>query len=165
MRRRHTGIGVAVGIVPMTRDARGIRGMTLLEVIVAASLMAIVLAVAVPNLPALAAPFTLRTASQQVAADLVATRMRAIARDTRYRVAFNTAAATYAIEGETTPGQFVAEGGTRTLPRGTMLGAVAVNPVFDSRGMLAAPFVLLVTVPGAGTRTVSVNVLGQTTVE
>jgi len=149
----------------MTRNARRARGTTLLEVIVAASLMAIVLAIAVPNLPALGAPFTLRTASQQVAADLMATRMRAIARNTRYQVSFNTAAATYVIQRETAPGQFVSEGGTQALPHGAALGGVAANPIFDTRGMLTAPLTVTVTVPGAGGRTVSVDVLGQTTVQ
>ena len=163
---RGRGSASAMHAVDMARRARrAVRGTTLLEVLVAASLSAILLAIAVPNLPGLGAPFTLRTVSQQVAADLIAARMRAIATDTPYRVAFNTAAATYVIQQETAPGTFVTEGGTRTLPAGVVLGPVAANPIFDTRGMLAAALAVPITVSPAGSRTVSVNVLGRTTIQ
>lgn len=94
----------------------------------------------------------------------MATRRRAIARNARYRVTFDGAAASYVIERESNPGTFVAEGATQTLPHGVVLGPVAANPIFDTRGMLAAPLAVPVTVLGARVRTVSVNVLGQATI-
>ena len=91
--------------------------------------------------------------------------MRAIARNARYRVAFDATARVYRVERETTPNTFVAEGGVQTLPAGTTLTpADPANPVFDTRGMLGADVSVSVSMPGSGTRTVTVNVLGQTTI-
>jgi hypothetical protein len=46
-----------------------------------------------------------------------------------------------------------------------MLGTLTPgNPIFDTRGMLAANTSVPVTVTGAGTKTVTINVLGRTTI-
>ena len=127
-------------------------------------MFATVLGVAVPNFRALSAPYALSTATNQIVADMQVARQRAIARNARYRVTF-TAPNTYVLEIETSPNVFAADGAVQKLPTAAMLGtANPGNPIFDTRGMLGATVTLSVTVPNAGTRTVTTNVLGKTTV-
>ena len=149
----------------MTARRAGCRGVTIIEVLTATAITAILLAIGVPQMARLRAPYALVSASRQIAGDLQAARMRAIARNTRYRVAFNATTRTYQLERETTLNTFVAEGGVKTLPGGTTLTAANPgNPIFDTRGMLGANVSVAVSVTGTGTRTVTVNVLGQTTI-
>ncbi len=142
------------------------RGATLLEVLTVTALSALVMAVAVPNLRTLAGPWTLRSAATQVAADLQGARLRAIAQNVRFRVAFDEATDTYRLERETLPNTFVADGAVQPLPAGATLGTVNPgDPVFDTRGMLAATVTIPVSVAGTGTQTVTTNVLGETTID
>jgi Tfp pilus assembly protein FimT len=139
-------------------------GFTLFEALVATSISLIVLAIGLPNLARLRAPYALSSATRQIAADLQAARQRAIARNVRYRVTFNGVSESYTIEREQ-GGAFVADSAPQPLPAGAQLGAVTPgNPVFDTRGMLAADVTVPVTVTGSGTRTVTINVLGKTTI-
>jgi prepilin-type N-terminal cleavage/methylation domain-containing protein len=143
---------------------RGIRGFTLLEVMIATAILVTVLGVGLPGLARLRAPYALSGATRQIEAALQATRLRAIARNTRYRVNFNSANATYTVQREVA-GNFVDEAGAQRLPDGARIGAVEPgNPVFDTRGMMAAQVTVPVTVAGSGTRTVTTNVLGKTTI-
>jgi Tfp pilus assembly protein FimT len=148
------------------RDRRdGCRGTTLLEVLTATAIMITLLGIGVPQLARLRAPYALASASRQIASDLQTARMHAIARNTRYRVAFNASAKTYVLEREAAPNNFVAEGGTQTLPAAaTLTSASPANPIFDTRGLLAADVSVSVSVPGSGTKTVTINVLGRTTI-
>jgi hypothetical protein len=143
---------------------RGERGFTLLEAIMATAISLIVLGIGIPNLARLRSPYALRGATRQIVADLAAARQRAIARNVRYRVSFNSVNNTYTVEREQ-GGGFVADGAPQPLPRGAQLGAVVPgSPVFDTRGMLLADVTVPVTVAGSGTRTVTINVLGRTTI-
>ena len=144
---------------------RGTRGATVLEVLTATALTGLLLAIAVPNLRTLVGPWALRSASQQIAADLQSTRLRAIACNVRYRVSFDTVARSYVVERETMPNTWVIEGAQQTLPAAASFGTITpAAPVFDTRGMLAATVSVPVTVPGTGARTVTTNVLGNTTI-
>ena len=139
------------------------RGASLLEVLISTALFSLVLGIAVPNLRALSAPWALKGATNQIVADLQVARQRAIARNARFRVTF-TAPRSYVLEVETSPNTFVADTALQKLPSAATLGANPGTPIFDTRGMLAATVTLSVTVPNAGTRTVTINVLGKTTV-
>jgi Tfp pilus assembly protein FimT len=140
------------------------RGTTLLDVLVATAIMLVLLAIGVPNMARLRSPYALAGATRQIAADLQATRQRAIARNVRYRINFDAAHASYTIEREQA-GNWVSDSAPQPLPTGAQLGAVTPsNPIFDTRGMLAAQVSVPVTVTGSGTRTVTVNVLGKTTI-
>jgi len=142
----------------------GSRGATLLEVLIAAGIMLILLAVGVPNLSRLRSPYSLAGATRQIAADLQAARQRAIARNVRYRINFDVTHAMYTIEREQA-GSWVADSAPQPLPSGAQLGTVSPsNPIFDTRGMLGAQVTVPVTVSGSGTRTVTINVLGKTTI-
>ena len=141
------------------------RGTTLLEVLTATAIMVTLLGIGIPQMTRLRAPYALASASRQIATDFQTARMRAIARNTRYRVTFNPTATTYTLEREATPNNFIADGGTQTLPAGATVTAPApANPIFDTRGMLGSDVSVSVSVPGSGTKTVTVNVLGRTTI-
>jgi len=127
--------------------------------------MATVLGIGVPRLVMLRAPYALSGAAHQIVGDIELARQRAIARNKRFRVNFNASAGSYVLEREVAPSSFVADGATQKLPHGAVLGTVAPgNPIFDTRGMLAANTSVPVTVTGAGTKTVTINVLGRTTI-
>jgi len=140
------------------------RGASLLDVLIAAAIMLVLLAIGVPNMARLRSPYALSGATRQIAADLQAARQRAIARNVRYRVNFDPAHASYTIEREQA-GNWVADSAPQPLPTGATLGTITPNnPIFDTRGMLAAQVSVPVSVYGSGTRTVTVNVLGKTTI-
>ena len=127
--------------------------------------MVTLLGIGVPQLTRMRAPYALASASRQIASDFQTARMRAISRNARYRVTFNTTAKTYTLERETSPAVFVADGGVQKLPSGTTVTAPSpATPVFDTRGMLGTDVSVSVSVPGSGTKTVTVNVLGRTTI-
>ena len=148
----------------MHRRHRAVRGYTLIEVLIATSIMATLLAIGVPSLIRLKGPYALTGAAQRIAADLQMARQRAIAQNTRYRVTFTRSTNTYQIERETAPGVFSATTAPQPLPRGAGLGTIASNPIFDTRGMLGAAVTIPVSVTGVGSRTVSINVLGHVTI-
>ena len=147
-----------------SRHHRKSRGTTLLDVVIASGIMLVLLAVGVPNLSRLRSPYALAGATRQIAADLQATRLRAIARNVSYRVNFDVAHGSYTIE-RSQAGSWVADSAPQPLPSGAQLGTVSPgNPVFDTRGMLPAQVTVPITVSGSGSRTVTVNVLGKTTI-
>ena len=132
--------------------------------LISTAVFAIVLGMAVPNLRAMSAPWSLRAATNQLVADIQVARQRAIARNARFRVNF-VAPRSYTLEVETSPNTFAADTAVQKLPAAATLGTINPgNPVFDTRGMLTATVTLSVTVPNAGTRTVTINVLGKTTI-
>jgi Tfp pilus assembly protein FimT len=140
------------------------RGATLLEVLITAAILLALLAIGVPNLSRLQSTYARAGAARQIASDLQAARQRAIARNVRYQVTFDVAHATYTIQREQA-GSWVADSAPQPLPAGAMLGTVQPsNPIFDTRGMLTAQVTVPVTVSGSGTRTVTINVLGKTTI-
>jgi Type II transport protein GspH len=158
--------GTAVALVGMVRGVRrGNRGASLFEVLTASAIMATVLGIGVPRVAMLRAPYALSGAAHQIVADIELARQRAIARNKRFRVNFSSVAGSYVLEREEAPNSFVADGATQKLPHGATLGTVSPgNPIFDTRGMLAANTTVPVTVTGAGTKTVTINVLGRTTI-
>jgi len=144
---------------------RASRGTTLLEILIATALFAVLLAIAIPSLARLRTPYALRSAANQIAADVQVARMRAIARNTGYRMVFDTTAMNYHFEQLGAGNNWSVDSGNQMLPTGAQLTAVAGgNPSFNSRGILANQVTISVKVPGSGTRTVTINVLGQTTI-
>jgi|SRR5206468_2600821 len=140
------------------------RGVSLLEILIATAIFASLLGIGLPRLSRLRAPYALAGATRQVAAAMQAARMRAIARNVRYRVNFNASAGTYTLEREV-GGTFVADSAPQKLPAGASFGTVSPgNPVFSTTGMVNAQVTVPVSVTGSGTRTVTINVLGKTTI-
>ena len=138
--------------------------MTLIEIIVSMALFAVLYAIAVPNLQAMRAPYALDSAAYQVASQLNLARQRAITRNKRHRIIFLTSG--YHIEKEASPNTFVTDSGVMVPPHEVHIGTPNPgNPTFDSRGMLAASVSIPITVTGVGTKTVTTNVLGHTTIQ
>lgn len=154
----------------MSARPRALAGFTLIDLLTGIAIGALLLGLAVPNFRNLGRPWRMDVGTRQVAAEIAAARMRSISRNQRHRIRFPTTANpsqarnAYVIERETSPGTFVEEGGTRTLPAGMTFGTIAVNPIFDTRGTLAATVTIPIQQQGSSSKTVTVNVLGQTTI-
>jgi type II secretory pathway pseudopilin PulG len=139
------------------------RGATLLEILTATSLMASLLAIGIPNLVALRRPYAVAAATRQLEATIQLARMRAIARNAPYRVAIDSATGTYRLERQVGL-NWVADGGTLSVPRGATVGQPTPgDPSFNTRGMLPVGVIIPVA-SGTDTRTLTVNVLGRTTI-
>jgi len=105
-----------------------------------------------------------RAATQQVAAALRLTRMRAIAQNVRFRVKFDTVNAKFSVEREMTPGNFVVDEGPFELPGAAAIMAITpADPIFDSRGALVAPTTITIQAPHGGPHTITTNLLGRVT--
>ena len=150
----------------MASDRRAsARGASILDVIMAMAILASLLAIGVPRLSRLRAPWVMSSTTRQVAATLYAARMRAIARNAQYRVNFN--ANTYKLQ-RNQGGVWIDDGNTLRLPTGVTMGTVSPsNPVFDPRGMLTPQTTVTVPISMTGytTRTVTTNVLGKVTIQ
>ena len=139
-------------------------GYTLVELLIAIAIMGLLFGIGLPRLSRLRAPYAMAGATRQIAADIIAARQRAISRNTSYRVNFNAAAKTYQLE-RLVGLAWTADGAVQRLPNGVSIGTITPgNPVFDSRGLLAADVTIPLTMTGATSRTVVVNVLGKTTI-
>ena len=137
------------------------RGFSFIEVCVTMTLLTIVLAMALPNFRAVGSAYALGQAASQVAADFQSTRMRAIAANATIRFTYNSTTRTYSME-RNSSGSWVAERRSQ-LPSGVTVGTVSSTPTFNSRGMLLQAVSIPLLLNGK-TKTVNVNVLGQTTI-
>lgn len=136
-----------------------------MEMLVTISLVAITAGVAVQQVAPTLQSSEGRAATQQVAAMLRLTRMRAIAQNARFRVTFDTVNAKFAVERETTPGNFVVDEGPFDLPGAAAItGVTPSDPIFDSRGALVAPTTIVIQAPYGGAHTITTNLLGRVTV-
>ena len=131
------------------------------------AILASITAFGLPNMVNLRKPYKVNAAVRQIAADMQVARQRAIARNARYRINFNAVAKTWTLERESSPGSnsWTSDGGGRALPSGTAFGDITPgNPIFGSTGILTGAVTVPVTMTGAHTRTVTINVLGRTTI-
>jgi len=145
-------------------EGRRSRGASLLDVLISATIFSTLLAIGLPSLARLKTPYAVRNTALQIEAALQLARQRAIARNTSYRVTFNSSAGTYVLEQNTGGNTWVADGATQKVPYGVSLGTIPTNPVFDTRGTLPAAINVPVSMSGAHSRTVTINVLGKTTI-
>ena len=137
------------------------RGFSFIEVIVTMTVLGIVLAMAIPNFRAVGSSYALGQAASQVSADFQSTRMRAIAVNSNMRFTYDATTRTYFME-RLNNGNWVVERRSQ-LPTGVTVGTVASTPTFNSRGMLVQAVSIPLLLNGK-TKTVSINVLGQTTI-
>lgn len=156
--------GTRHGLYSAARAARCCLGVTLMDTLVAVSLVSVLAGVAVGTAGPLLHSSSGRSATQQIASDLRLARMKAIAQNTRFRVVFNTDDGTYTVEREASPGNFVTEEGPFELPGTAAIGDVTPgDPVFDSRGAASAQTTITTEAPGGRYHTVTINVLGKVT--
>jgi len=142
------------------------RGSSLIEVLIATSVMLTLFGIGLPRLARMRSPYAIDGAARQIAAAVQVARQRALARNVSYRMNFDPSARTYAIQ-RSSGGTWVNEADlpTQTLPTGVQIGTVSPNnPVFTARGTLAQQVTVPLTITGARSRTVTINVLGKTTV-
>jgi Tfp pilus assembly protein FimT len=146
------------------RSTRATRGRSILETLCAIGISSVLLMIAVPRFVQLKGPYVLRQTTQQIAGEFQKTRMRAIARNQRYRFQYTSTNATYRIQREQAPGSWVTES-TGQLPTGAAIEMPNTTPIFDTRGMLNQTAAIPVTVAGySSTKTVTINVLGNVSI-
>jgi len=136
-------------------------GFTFMEVLTATALFAILSAMAVPNFYQLRGSFACRQAAQQVAAEFQSARMRAIATNSNIRLTYDGSTKAYSVDRQTGAG-WTSER-WNPLPAGVTLSSVGGAPQFNRSGTLNSNYTVTVNAYGK-TRTVTVNVLGQTTI-
>lgn len=140
------------------------QGYSLMEVLVACAIAGAVMGAAAPRLPTMLASFALQNTTFQIANDLRLARERAIATNGKGRIVFG--AGNYQIRRESPVGSgtYVEDGGVRTVPAGTTVTPNPLNPTFDSRGLVAAPYTI--TIANASTiKTITVTAIGRVVVD
>jgi Tfp pilus assembly protein FimT len=142
-------------------DRRASAGFSFLEVVVTCALIAIVYAAAVPRFAAWRGPYAARTAASQIASAFQAARMRAIATNSNVRFGWNASTQTYTVQRQSPSGWVTYL--NDQLPTGATITAPGTTPQFSPTGLLNGTFTIPVTAYGS-TRTVTINVLGQTTI-
>lgn len=131
--------------------------------LIASSVFATLIAAGLPQLTRIRAPYAVMGASRQIAAAIASARQQAVARNTSYRVRFDASAKTYTVE-RLSAGNWVQAQAPQKLASGLSFGTIPANPVINANGTLAAAVAIPVNGTAAHTKTVSVNVLGQTTI-
>ena len=130
---------------------------------IASSIFATLVAAGLPTLARVRAPYAVMGATRQIAAAIGSARERAVARNTSYRVRFDTSGKTYTVE-RISAGSWIQDQAPQKLASGLSFGDIPANPVINANGTLAAAVTIPVIGTAAHTKTVSVNVLGQTTI-
>ncbi len=136
-----------------------------MEVLVACGIAGAVMGAAAPRLPSMLSSFSLRNSTFQIANDLRLARQRAIATNGRGRIVFANNG-NYQIRRESPPGSgtFVDDGGVRSVPAGTTVTPNPVDPTFDSRGLVTAPYTITIA-NGSTTKTITVTAIGRVQVD
>jgi prepilin-type N-terminal cleavage/methylation domain-containing protein len=142
-------------------DRKRSAGYSLIEVLTATALIAIVYAIAVPRFGQLRGPYAARSGASQVAGVFQAARMRAIATNSNIRLTYNSSNGTYTVDRQSGVGWTTEV--RNQLPTGVTLSSFATNPQFSRTGLLNGDYTITVSAYGK-TRTVTVNVLGKTTI-
>jgi len=131
------------GFVPI-----GFQAFTVLELLVAVAIFAILGAIAIPNWLALLPMYRLNSAARQVQSELHKIKSRAISERASYRLVFSTAS--YSIEKDNGSG-WQSTGENKPLPEGITLGSgteLILN--FTSRGTASNATTKLCNADGAG---------------
>jgi prepilin-type N-terminal cleavage/methylation domain-containing protein len=141
-------------------------GFSIVELMVAVLLLAVLAGVAIPSLIALNGQLQLSSAANQVSGDLQLSRMKAIAKRKKFRVTFDTATETYQVEENTgcTSSSYSAAAPARSLPTGINITSVTANPVFQCSGTASGATINLANANGQ-TKSVIVNLVGRVRIQ
>ncbi len=133
-------------------------GLTVIELMAAFGVLAILILIAVPNLLSTLPALRLNDAARQVATDLQLARMRAISQNTANTVTFNTSTGVYSstLGGESFD--------IDQLYPGIAFSAVTANPVFTSRGTASAAVDITLS-NGSATKLVQVTPVGRVKIQ
>ena len=140
------------GLCSTAQSQAGFSG---IEFLIAVLLISITAMIALPNSDTYLSRFSVHTAAREVASDLQLARMKAISKNTRFRVTFDTNNETYQVEEEVL-GVWQSAGAVRNAPSGIDLVS-AGNPVFESAG--GAPGGATVTLQNSEGEVTTVTVL------
>lgn len=134
-------------IMKLRKHGQDDSGFTLLELLVAISIAAALMAIAVPGFLSWLPTLRLSSAARQVATDLQVARMKAISQNSSNTVSFNTTDGTYS---------FSLGADSRNLnelyPGTSIISVSPSNPVFYSRGTANAG--ITITLSNGGTQKV-----------
>jgi Tfp pilus assembly protein FimT len=142
-------------------DRKRSAGYSLMEVLTATALIAIVYMMAVPRFRELQGPYASRSGASQVAGAFQAARMRAIATNSNVRLTYDSSNQTYTLDRQAASGWTTEV--SNQLPTGVTLSSLGTTPQFSGTGLLNGTYTINVSAYGT-TRTVTINVLGKTTI-
>lgn len=148
------------------RDRR--RGFTLLELLVALGLVAVLTGTAVLGYRRMVAGWRLNAAARQVVMDLKLARARAILDSTTHRVHFRVPGSSYQHERQQPSGEYVAVGPPTALPSDiAVIGCSGAGSgiSFRPRGHAAAFGTITLRNDGGDQRAVIVDIVGRTRVQ
>ena len=91
-------------------------GLTITDLLITLVIVGVLAAFAVPNLGSWLSAVTITSTTRALATTLQLTRMKAIGRNTRVRISFDTANHTYQVQEEVSPNQWANDGHAKTLP-------------------------------------------------
>jgi len=141
------------------------RGFSLIELLIAMSLVAIMAAIAVPQFQRYAANTDLKTAAREMAGDFAAVKQMAVADNVKYEIAINVTGNGYTLS-RTDPSAVVwtkspaSFGSGVSIQSTTYSGAVT----FQKRGTVTNGTVILRNTRGS-TATITTNITGRTNVQ
>ena len=139
----------------------GERAFSMVELLVAISLTAVLIGIAAMRLPSFYGQYELTSAARQVATDLVRVRAMAIGASNQYQVVF--AEKSYQVK-VNSAGSFVNDGSATKLPNGARIPTLPDALTFNPIGMLPTASTITVTTV-AGSKQVSINELGRVQVQ
>lgn len=139
------------------------KGFSALELSVSVLLISLVVAFALPDPDDSLSAFRIHSAARELTSDLALARMKAIAKNTSFRVSFNTTADTYVVE-EDVAGTWQPATATRNMPQGIDLVS-ASNAVFQSTGVVQNSVTVYLMNPQSQTMTVVVSQAGRAKIQ
>jgi type IV fimbrial biogenesis protein FimT len=136
-------------------------GFTLVEITVTIGVMAVLLAVSLPNLLAILNELRLSDGARQLASELQLARMKAISQHTKYRISFGSyPATTYSFEKHDGTA-FALEAGPVALPEGVTVTTVSPSvSEFQSGGTVNTTSTITLS-NGSATKQIQVNLIGR----
>lgn len=148
------------------------RGFSLVELLTALAVVAVVTAIGVPRLSAYALQYRLSSGANQIAVELARARMKAIGENLYVRVQFGGQSAgylgfgsTYQVSTSSDGVTFTNVGSPASLPQGVNFYAFPQQIQFNRQGLANAPLTVWTYNQSYDWRVVTMNSIGKVTVQ